>query len=65
MRVECIPGIGADQLRRVMENRDLGYPDAVVIHVGTNYVRRSRNLDYSMAEVRNLGATFVDPNSWN
>ena len=42
------------QLRRVMENRDLGYSDAVVIHVGTNDVRRSRKLDYIMGEVYNL-----------
>jgi hypothetical protein len=99
--------IRADQLRRVMENRNLGYSDTVVIHVGTNDVRRSRNLEYVMGEVydlvnmakakfpgsrlvlsgvlrsrgvnwrriraaddrlewvaRNLGATFVDPNSW-
>jgi hypothetical protein len=40
MRVECFPGIRADQLRRVMENRDLGCSDTVVIHVGTNDVRR-------------------------
>jgi hypothetical protein len=107
MRVECFPGIRADQLRRVIENRNLGYSDTVVIHVRTNNVRRSRNLDYIMGEVydlvytakakfpgsrlvlsgvlrsrgvnwrhvgaannrlewvaRNLGATFVDPNSW-
>jgi hypothetical protein len=107
IRVECFPGIRADQLRRVMENRNLGYADTVVIHVETNDVRRSRNLDYVMGEVydlvntakakfpgstlvlsgvlrnkgvrwwhvgaandrlewvaRNLGATFVDPNSW-
>jgi hypothetical protein len=37
-----------------MENRDLGYSDAVVIHVGTNDVRRSRNLDYVMGEVNDL-----------
>jgi hypothetical protein len=107
MRVECFPGIRADQLRREMENRNFGYSDTVVIHVDTNDVRRSRNLDYVMGEVydlvttakakfpdsrlvlsgvlrckgvtwrrvgaandrfdwvaRNLGATFVDPNSW-
>ena len=107
MRVECFLGIRADELRRVVENRNLGYSDTVVIHVGTNDVRRSRNLDYIMGEVhdlvntakakfpgsilvlsgvsrsrgvnwrrvgaakyrlewvaRNLGATFVDPNSW-
>ena len=53
-RVECFPGIRADQLRKVMENRDLGYSDAVVIHVVTNDVRRSRNLDYIMGEVYDL-----------
>jgi hypothetical protein len=37
-----------------MENRDLGFSDAVVIHVGTNDVRRSRNLDYVMGEVYDL-----------
>jgi lysophospholipase L1-like esterase len=34
-----------------MENRNLGYSDTVVIHVGTNDVGRSRNLDYVMGEV--------------
>jgi hypothetical protein len=43
MTVECFPGSRADQLRRVIENRDLGNSDAVVIQVGTNDVRRSRN----------------------
>jgi hypothetical protein len=51
MRVEFFQGIGADKLRRVMENRDLRWSDAVVIHVGTNEVRRYRNLDYIMGEV--------------
>jgi hypothetical protein len=107
MRVECFPGIRTDQLRRIMENRDLGYSDSVVIHVGTNDVRKTRNLDFIMGEMydlvstakakfpdsrlvlsgvlrskgvkwrrvgaandrlewvaKNLGATFVDPNSW-
>jgi len=50
MRVECFPGIRADDLRRVMENRDLEYSDAVVIHVATNDVRRYRNLDYIVCE---------------
>ena len=53
-RVQCFPGIRADQLRRVMENRGLGYSDAVVIHVGKNDVRRCRNLDYVMGEVYDL-----------
>jgi hypothetical protein len=54
MRVEWFPGIRADQLRRVMENRNLEYSDTVVIHVGTNDVRRSRNLDYVMGELYDL-----------
>ena len=54
MGVECFPGIIADQLRRVMENRDFGHSDAVVIHVGTNDGARSRNLDYIMGEVYDL-----------
>jgi len=37
-----------------MESRDLGYSVAVVIHVGTNYVRRYRNLDYIMREMYDL-----------
>ena len=54
MRVEYFPGIRADQLRRVMENRNLGYSDTIVIHMGTNDVRSSRNLDYIVGEVYDL-----------
>jgi len=54
MRVECFPGIRTDQLRRVMENKNLGYSDTVVIHVGTNDVRKSRKLDYIVGDVYDL-----------
>ena len=54
MRVVCFPGIRADQLRRVMGNRNVGCSDAVAIHVGTNDARRSRNLDYIMGEIYDL-----------
>ena len=54
MRVECFPGIRTDRLRRVMENRDLGRANMVVIHVGTNNVRRFRNLNYIMEETYDL-----------
>ena len=37
-----------------MENRDFGHSNAVVIHVGTNDVRRSRNLNCIMGEMYNL-----------
>jgi hypothetical protein len=54
MRFESFPGIRDDQLRRVIENRNLGYSYTVVIHLGTNDVRRSRNLDYVMGELCDL-----------
>jgi hypothetical protein len=54
MKVQCFPGIRTDHLRRVIENRDLGCSDTVVIHVGTNDVRNYRNLDLVMGEVYDL-----------
>jgi len=51
MKVECFPGIRTEQLHRVIENRDLGNPDTVVIHVVTNDLRRTGNLDYVMGDV--------------
>jgi hypothetical protein len=54
MKVQCFPGIKTDQLQRVIENRDLGCSDTVVIHVGTNDVRNYRNLDLVMGEVYDL-----------
>ena len=46
IKVECFPGIRTQQLQRVIERRELGCPDSVVIHVGTNDLRRTGNLDY-------------------
>jgi hypothetical protein len=37
-----------------MEIRDFECSDSVVIHVGTNVVRKSRNLDYVMGEICDL-----------
>ena len=51
MMTECFLGIRADQLRRVLENRDLGSPDTIVIHGGTNDLKRTVNLDCVMGEV--------------
>jgi hypothetical protein len=36
---ECFPCIMTEQLQRVIENRDLGSKDSVVIHVDTNDLR--------------------------
>jgi hypothetical protein len=57
MMVKCFPGIRTEQLHRVLENRDLWTPDTVIIHVGTNDLKRSINLDYLMGEVYSLVKT--------
>ena len=59
MRVECFPGITSDQLQRVVEYRateksNWGDLEAVVIHVGTNDIKRTRNLDYAMGDIYDL-----------
>lgn len=59
MKVECFPGIRSNQLSRVVEQRDIeksdvGNPEAVVIHVGTNDLKRTRNLDYVMGDIYDL-----------
>ena len=54
MKVKCFPGIRTEQLHRVIERRELGSPDSVVIHVGTNDLRRNGNLDYVMGDVYDL-----------
>ena len=54
MMVECFPRIRTEQLHRVLENRNLGTPDTVIIHVGTNDLKRSTNLGYVMDEVYSL-----------
>jgi len=45
IKVECFPGIRTEQLQRVIERKELGGPDSVIIHVGTNDLRRTGNLD--------------------
>ena len=51
MTVECYLGFGTEQLYRVLENRDIWSTDTVVIHVGTNDIKRNLNLDCVMGEV--------------
>ena len=57
MKVECFLGIKTEQLHRVMEKRDLVSPETVIIHVGTNDLRTTRNLDFVMGEVYALVST--------
>ena len=57
MRVKCFPGIKSEQLRRVIDNRNVGGADAVILHVGTNDVRSYMNLYYFMGEVYKLVTT--------
>jgi hypothetical protein len=53
MKVECFPGIRTEQLQSAIEERDLGIPGSVVIHVGTKDLRNG-NLDYVMGDVYDL-----------
>jgi hypothetical protein len=55
--VECFLGIRTEQLHRVIDNIELGSPDAIVLHVGTNDLRKTRNLYYVMGEVYGLENT--------
>jgi len=57
MMVECFPDIETEQLHRVIEKRDLCSPETVIIHVGTNDMRTTRNLDFVMGEIYALVAT--------
>jgi hypothetical protein len=51
--------IKTEQLHRVMEKRDLVSSDTVIIHVGTNDLKTTRNLDYVMGEVYALVSTAM------
>jgi len=57
MMLECFLGVKTEQLHRVIEKRELGSPETVIIHVGTNDLRTTRNLDFVMGEVYALVAT--------
>ena len=54
MTVECFPGIRTEQIHRVLDNRYLDTPDTVVVHVDTNDLKRSVNVDYVKGEVYSL-----------
>jgi len=57
MKVECFPGIKTEQLNRVIESRELAGTETLIIHVGTNDLRSTRNLDFIMGEVYALVST--------
>lgn len=54
MMVECFPGTRTEQLHRVLDDRYPGTTGTVVIHVGTDDLKRSVNLDYVMGAVYSL-----------
>jgi hypothetical protein len=57
MKIECFPGIGTEQLQRVIVNRDFWSPDTVVILVGTHDMKRTGNLNYVMGDAYSLIST--------
>ena len=54
LKVGCFPGIRSEQLLRVIEKGDLGNSNTVVIHEGTNDIKRTKNLDYVMGDIYEL-----------
>jgi len=57
MKLEYFPGIKTEHLHRVMEKKELGVPETVIIHVGANDIRATGNLDFLMGEVYALVST--------
>ena len=57
MKVECFPGIKTEQINRMIESRELAWAETLIIHVGTNDLRSTRNLDFIMGEVYALVST--------
>ena len=51
MVVEYLPGIKTERLHRVIEKTDLCSPETVIIHVGTNDLKTTRNLVFVMGEL--------------
>jgi hypothetical protein len=54
MMVDCFPGIVTEQLHRLIDNRELGSPDTIVLHSGTNDLRKTRNINSVLGEVYGL-----------
>ena len=42
----CFPGIKTEQLHRIVQKRDLGSSETVIVHMGMNDLRTTRNLDF-------------------
>jgi hypothetical protein len=57
MIVECFLGIRTEQLHKVVDKRDIGSPETIIIHVGTNDLRTAAYLDLVMGEVYTLITT--------
>jgi len=51
MMVECFPRIETLELHRVIDKRYLRSKANIFIHVGTNNMRKTRNLDFAMGVV--------------
>lgn len=52
LATECYPGIRVKEMKSVIENQERGDPKNIVLHVGTNDLRRG--VDYIMADVYDL-----------
>ena len=50
MVMECFQGIKNKELRRMIEKRHIGAPETIIIHMGTNDLKTTRNLDFVVGE---------------
>jgi len=57
--VESFQGIKTEQLHTVIEKRNPGGPETVFIHVGTNGLRTTKNLDFVVEDLYALVATAM------
>ena len=46
MKVECFPGVKIEQLHRMVEKCDKGSTETDIIHVRTDDLRSTKNLDF-------------------
>jgi len=58
MMVECFQGIKTEQLHKMIEKRHLGITVTVIVYMGTNDLRTTRNLDFLRGEVCALVVTL-------
>ena len=55
LQVKWFPGIRVEQLKSQIEASDVEAPETVIIHGGSNNLRRCRSFDHLMGDIYELG----------